>query len=228
MKRLLSAMVLATVAVCAGCGGNSGGGGAKDTSASLPATTATATRTTGKSSGETACTSLITDPHKSGICHLGQGQAVIAGRGKSVVIGDVGARVLSMRTAKVIPGGSGLPTRTASGTFVILNLEITNHGNSPLNWDNEIDGRTQLIVGAKTFDHDGDAESNLPGTLDQVGQSIPPDGSDQRAMVYDVTSPSLGKLHSTEAFLAVISTKQLEQGDDITTASKVGLVRLPR
>lgn len=107
---------------------------------------------------------------------------------------------------------------------MIVKVRLQNRGNASLDWVNALDGRSSLLVGDKSFNHNGDAERTFPGAL-LLGE-IPPDGYQERRMVYEVTSASLDGLDA--ATLALVSTEQLGDGEDPTTASSIGLVHLPR
>jgi hypothetical protein len=172
------------------------------------------------------CATLLSDEKGSGTCAEDTGSVRVSAAGRGTAIGDLAIRIKSVRLATEIPAGyeGAQPSRT-TGRFVILRVNVRNRGAKPLNWDNLLDGRSQLLVDTKTFDHDGNAESNLPGSLDSVGQSIPPDGSSDRSLVFDVTKPSVSNVR--DGFLVFISTADLENGLDPSTAGKIGLVRVP-
>ena len=186
------------------------------------------TATEAESEAEPAqdCAALLSDEKGSGTCDEDTGSVRVSAAGHGTAIGDLAIRIKSVPLATEIPAGyeGAQPSRTA-GRFVILRVNVRNRGTKPLNWDNLLDGRSQLLVGTKTFDHDGIAESNLPGSLDSVGQSIPPDGSSDRSLVFDVTKPSVARVR--EGFLVFITTADLENGLDPSTAGKIGLVRVP-
>jgi hypothetical protein len=228
MRVRASIALMAGIAALSGCGSSD----TKTVTVSAPSSTAAGptTATTAPPAQPTppkdhSCAALVEDPSRSGPCDLGQTPAIVEAAGHYVTLSDLAFRVRSVRVAKTVPAISGIPARTAKGTFVILKVQIKNISKKPLDWGNALDGRTQLFLGDKTFNHDGNAEANLPGTL--YAESIPPDGNESRWLVYDVTKPSIGKVRSPQALLGVISTEQLEQGNDPSTATFVGLAHLP-
>jgi hypothetical protein len=210
--------------VGAGCGDDRGG----SESATDPRTTTASPEASTEQSPEESCAAVLTDPSQGGVCDLGGTHAEVTAAGKTLVADDVGVRLLSMRMTKAIAGSSELPGEKAQGTFAVLKLKITNRGDKPLDWGNQLDGRTTLLVGEKTFAHNGDAEFLLPGEIDTVGTPIPPDGTQTRFMVYDVTKPSLSELKSGHALLGVLSTAQLEAGEDLSSTGEIALLHLER
>jgi hypothetical protein len=172
------------------------------------------------------CIVLINTPTSGGRCRFSDGgAAVIAARGKLTRLADVGLLVKSRQTADSIPAVQSLPSQRAHGRFVILNVAIHNYGHSPLDWGNSLDGRTLLLIGKDSFSHVGDAEALLPGTLASVGTPIQPGFTENRYLVYDVDKRDLV---SDPMTLIFIDTKSLNQGEDPSTATIVGLARVPR
>jgi hypothetical protein len=99
--------------------------------------------------------------------------------------------VSPVRVMSEIPGVQSLSAAHAKGKFVVLNVAIRNADHSPLDSGASLDGRTLLLVGRDTFSHVLKAEELLPGELDAVGHSIQPGSTEQRHMVYDVSTEDL-------------------------------------
>lgn len=175
---------------------------------------------------ETACGVLLAVESKGGTCDSGDGTFTIARAGQPTRQGDVGLRVKSVRLANVIPAGfDGAKPSKAQGRFAIMRVRVSNHGDSPLDWANELDGRTLLLAGTRQFPHDGEAEANLPGTLDNLGNPIPPGEGRDLWMVYRVSAGSVADVR--DGFVLFVSTQQLRDGDTPDTASEIGMARVP-
>lgn len=236
MKLLLLVGTSATAVTLAigGCGGDDSKPVATTTVTAPPVTTteAQATTTAARSNepATVSCGTQLTYRNESATCDLDSGgMAKVAAVGKTLKYKDIGVRILSVRKAKSVAdtesGELKTQTAQAGARYVLVKLRIQNRGNKSLDWGNLLDGRSVLLVGEKSFNHDGDVESNIPGQL-YLGE-IPPDGYQVRTMAYEVTRKSLPDLGT--AVLALVSTRQLEEeNEDPTTASSLGLLHVPR
>ena len=115
--------------------------------------------------------------------------------GEPVRLEDTRLKLESIRLARSVPASSDgeIKGQTAQGKFVILKVKVANTGSKPMDWSDELDGRTQLLVGSKTFSHSGDVEFLLDladdPMLSSFGESIPPDGSASSILASTPTSP---------------------------------------
>ena len=176
------------------------------TAASPPASTRSAT-----SSND--CARLISSSSSGpptvteGTCTTSTGtKLAVVKQGRVLRLKTLTARVTGVHLTDSVSAGGGI-SATARGTFVVINLAITNKLSTPQQFDPIGNSQTALIAGgSKTYSESFNAE-NQADQQSFVSQShdVQPDETQTGDVVFDLPGTTLARARSRGAGLVIVN-----------------------
>ena len=160
---------------------------------------------------------------KEGPCtDAGTGQRIkVVNKDTTLRLPEMNVRYLGATTAPTI--GSDIGSEAASGTFLILRLEITNKTNAPVTIEPDGIELTLTRRGrTRTYTHDFDAE-NLPGdSFVWIGDELQPGAAVTGTVVFDVPTRFASELDRT-GNLVVLQFSDVDSFD--APQRRIGVIR---
>jgi hypothetical protein len=229
MRKTLVAVVATVVLVAAaGCGSSStstitktvtaptpkadsDAAAAQSAAAATTSTPVTATTTTTSStpSGPPQCSDVTDKPDVRPILCINNGNYLrVATDDHPVHITGVTVGFSGARTASSVSDSSGVASATASGTFLILTLHVTNTNNSPQAVESPGNNQFALspIGSNKTFTENFEAENQADeNSFLSHDDPLQPDGEQTGDIVFDIPGTDLAKMRRVGAVLTFTS-----------------------
>jgi hypothetical protein len=212
--------------VLAGCGGATKTVTVTTTSAGTPtqATTSSAVTTTAAATGPASCAQLDVKTVTTGAkCNANGIPITIARQSDTLNLSTLSAHLSSVATATNL--SNGYSSKTATGSFVIFKLAITNKTGSPQTFAPVGTQQTALVGHNATYSEDFDAE-NGPDSHSCISNDDPiqPGATKNCDVVYDIPTPAVNR-GRTHGFGLLVSNF----GDDLSpnatsTPSTAGMI----
>jgi hypothetical protein len=184
-------------------------------STSAPAATTTTTSSTPSGPPDCTVATSQTDVRPT-VCVNNGSYLRVATDNHPLHIAGATVRFSGTHTATSLSDSSGVASATASGTFLIVTLNVTNTGNSPHSV--ETPGINQFALSPigsnKNFSEDFDAENGADqNSFITNDNPVQPDGAQTGDLVFDIPGSDLAKMRRVGAVVTFDSL-----GDDLSQA----------
>lgn len=132
---------------------------------------------------------------REGICVERGRRFVVVDKGSTLRLKELNARLVNIEMTDSVTGAPGAGTASASGTFVIVTLAITNKLDGPVIFD-EFQEQVFLLLGGNRYSEDFDAENGpVQESFTWQGKEIQPEATQTGAVVFDVPNKVLADLN---------------------------------
>lgn len=233
MKVAVCGAAAIAVTLLAGCGGSTKTVvqtvTASSAAVSASSSTTPSSTTTTTPAGPPSCT-VVWRPQnvRPTVCALSNGTFLkTATENYPLKLKSLTLQFAGARSATGVSDSSGAASATASGTFEILTLRVTNNSNSPQTVES-IGGNTfelqTLGRGSKTYSENFKAENQADQNsfVSQSTTPVQPDASQTGDVVFDLPGPALASIRNGGAGLLFG-----DFGTDLTTSSPTNDPRHP-
>ncbi len=163
---------------------------------------------------------IAAPPRREGTCDAGGQKAIVVNEESTLELKELKVNLLGTEETKTVTSEYG-ETKSASGTYVIFTLEVTNRTNVPVYFDSN-QSQVFLYIDENVYTEDFDVENYAldDSFLDQF-KEIQPKGTQTGTVAFDVPNSVLSGLDRT-GNLDVINFSEEEEG---LNAREIGTIR---
>lgn len=159
-------------------------------------------------------------PRREGTCETEGQKAVVVDQGSTLKLKELKVKLLGIDQAKTVASEYG-DAKSASGTYVIFTLEVTNRTSAPVYFDSN-QSQVFLYIGGNVYTEDFDVENySLDDSFVDQFKQIQPKGSQVGTVAFDVPDSVLPGL-TKSGNLDIVNFSEEEAG---LNAGEVGTIR---
>jgi hypothetical protein len=224
-RRLTRLLLVGAAIVVVGCGSSTKTVVQTVTAPATTLTTATPTATATTNAAESAppnCQHLPNAPTFEGNCVVNGATFLFENKGDTARLKSLAVKINGTSTAQSYSAGGGATSATARGTFVTVNVTVTNRLDSPQQFDESDTGQVQLQVRQATYtpsfeaENQADQKSFLSANL----EPLQPGESQSGDVVFDVPTSRVATALNHGAIVVV------DFGSTVSTTTTAALLKL--